>query len=287
MRTTQISIKLILALLIVINISTVQASFRRCKTQEVIKIGCTIKCKKFYRWALKSAARRLKLKVQIHNLYSDRQSVDLSQYDGILLPGGEDIQPKFYTKNLDENLKSYYKEVDHLVNYTVRGRKRDPHEYNILKSYFKQENHGQPLLGICRGMQMLSASQDLPLYVDLKAELGIKNRRYKIDRIKILDNNSLIKKIMKKKSFLGFKNHHQAIRYPYFLENADKFTHLKITGASFNHRVPEVLEFKNRPVLGVQFHPELSFGKTRRRIFKWFLNSSCENKVSQKELGGI
>lgn len=248
---------------------------------ETLTVGCSKDCGKFNSWALKRYARKLGYKLKLQNLYSEKQSLDLSQVDAILIPGGADINPDYYIESVDPKLKEHIRNLDHLVVYTSEGRKRDPFEYNLLKNYFASRSKDlmyTPVLGICRGMQMLTVSQGIPLYIDIKEELGIKNRKYNLDRIYVTNKDSLIYKIRGKTKFRGVEIHHQGLRVDYFKENRAKWPHLDVTAYSHKGKIAEVLEFYNRPVLGVQYHPEYTFGKTRRSHFTWLLKRACMKK---------
>jgi len=248
---------------------------------EQIVVGCTVDCGRFNKWALRRYARKNGYKVKIIDLYSENQTPDISAVDAILIPGGADINPKFYTQNIDEELRLHIESLDYLVNYTEEGKRRDQFEYDLLKNYFSSQSESElytPVLGICRGMQMLTVSQGIPLIVDIKKELGIKNRRYTLDKIKITNPESLISEIQGRTTFRGVELHHQGLRLDYFKANREKWPHLDVTALSNGDRIAEVLEFYNRPALGVQFHTEYTFGKTRRRIFSWLLKRACIKK---------
>ena len=150
----------------------------------------------------------------------------------------------------------------------------------MLQSYFENnQNRKLPILGICRGMQMLAVSQGIPLVIDIKEEIGIKNRYYLLDRVFLKEENSLIKQILKYPSFLGYKFHHQGIRVDYFNKfREERWPDIRLTSFSNKGRIAESLEFDGRPILGTQFHPEIDFWTERKRIFGWFLEKSCENK---------
>jgi len=83
-------------------------------------------------------------------------------------------------------------------------------------------------------------------------------------------------------SFKGFERHHQGIRVSYFNENAARWPQLQVTSYSNRGLIAESLEFKNRPVLGVQFHPENDFGFERNRIFGWLIDKAMERKRLNK-----
>lgn len=245
---------------------------------ENVIIGCTTKCSFLYRHALKRVSKLSGIPVTIIDL-SKRTDLSLNEIDGIVIPGGADIDPKYYLPYVDEELQEYTRSLDHLVEYSREGRKRDPFEYGLLKNYFKEDKFKDlPVLGICRGMQMLAVSQGIPLYVDIKTELGIRNRRYLYDRIYVGEEESLMKELFPALTFLGFEQHHQGIRVDYYLKNEARWPNVRVTSYSNHNTIAESMEFTDRPILGVQFHPEKDFGFERRRIFGWLLKKARERK---------
>ena len=248
---------------------------------EVLTIGCTKDCGRFNTWGLNRAARRMKYKIKTVNIYSENTTPDFSKVDGILIPGGVDIDPKYYLDSIPQDLQDHTRSLDHLVGYSEDGKKRDPFEYNLIKQYFASTDTDTiytPILGICRGMQMLTVAQGIPLYVDIREELGIKNRRYTLDKIRITKKDSIMSSIQRRSKFRAVENHHQGLRVDYYEKNKKNWPHLEVTAVSNGGKVAEALEFLNRPVLGVQFHPEYTFGKTRRVTFSWLLNRACIKK---------
>lgn len=274
--------KLLIFILSAIFSFSLFASSSTCKLpkDEVLKIGCSTKCKYFYEKALKRFARKKGYKLEIIDMYKSGISSELQRLDGIVIPGGADINPDLYKYKVEDDLRARIEELDSLVDYSLEGERRDPFESKILDNYFKDdENKSLPVLGICRGMQMLAVSQGIPLYVDIKTELGIKNRRYLLDRVVLENKDTLLKSILKFKSFLGYKYHHQGVRVDYFNSHqSTRWPEIEITSYSNNRTIAESLEFKGRPILGTQFHPEIDFWTERKRIFNWLLNESCENK---------
>jgi gamma-glutamyl-gamma-aminobutyrate hydrolase PuuD len=252
---------------------------------EVIKVGCSYNCDFFYRFRVTMTGFMMGYSTKIINLQKrpDMRKA-MTEVDGILLPGGADIDPKYYLDSVSPELQEYTRKNLNLVNFTREGLKRDSFEYNLVKLY-SEDNHFKdvPMLGVCRGLQMMSVVQGIPLYLDIKTELGIRNRRNLFDRIKLEDANSLIQSVYSSETFKGFKLHHQGIRIPYYDENISKYPNTKITAYSNDRKIAEAIEYTHRPALGVQYHPERSFSGTSVPVFKWFLTKACEYKTSRKD----
>ena len=243
-----------------------------------IVIGCTSDCDKPIKRAIKNIAKKRGYSVEIIDMYSENISEDLSSLDGMVIPGGVDVDPKHYKFAVEKDLREKIERLDYLVNYTKDGQRRDPFELKTLREYFQtKDNSTLPLLAICRGMQILSVSQGIPLYIDIKKELGIKNRRNLNDRIYIQDRGSLIGRVLQFDNFLGAKNHHQGLRVDYFKKyQKERWPEISITSTSNNGLIAESIEFKNRPIIATQFHPESDRGVEKDRIFSWMLEKSCE-----------
>lgn len=247
---------------------------------EVIKVGCTYRCDLSYRFRVQLASMRLGYRVEFVDLPSEIDPItNLSLVDAVLVPGGADIDPKYYLDHVSQDLREYTQKNLSLVNYSKEGEYRDPIEYELVKQYSTNEKFKHlPLLGICRGMQMMSVVEGIPLYLDIKTELGIKNRYHKLDKVFISKDSSLMDSIFKRSSVRGYKFHHQGIRVPYYLENVKNYPNTRISAYSHDRQIAEALEYIHRPALGVQYHPEKSFSHAAGPIFRWFLTKACEYK---------
>ena len=272
----------ILSLLTVTPVS----SFADCELPkgEVLKVGCSYGCDFFYRNSIRLLSWVKGYKTQIVDLtVQPNLPKALSEVDGVLIPGGVDIDPKYYLDKISPELREYTQKNLHLVNFSKEGEKRDPFEYALLKMYSENNEYKDlPLLGVCRGMQMMSVAQGIPLWLDIKTEVGIKNRRNLYDRIFVEKEESRMTEIYGKKSFRAFKLHHQGIRVPYYQENQSQFPNTRVTAYSNKGRIAESIEYTHRPAIGVQYHPE-RFSIRSVPVINWFLEKSCEYKTSQKD----
>src|SRR6185503_7594967 len=79
--------------------------------------------------------------------------------DGVLLTGGDDLQPQIYRKNLSDDLAR----TVHAANPD-----RDLFELMLVDEVFRQR---KPLLAICRGHQVLNVALGGTLIVDIAAEV--------------------------------------------------------------------------------------------------------------------
>ena len=81
----------------------------------------------------------------------------LALADGIILTGGEDINPLLYNDSLNLN-------VCEAIDY-----RRDTLELKLINYAFENQI---PLVGVCRGMQLINVATGGTLYGDLPTQLG-------------------------------------------------------------------------------------------------------------------
>jgi gamma-glutamyl-gamma-aminobutyrate hydrolase PuuD len=275
---------LVFATFLFLNFSYADASCK-LKSSGSIVIGCTTKCDIFTKTRLKSLGLLMGYSVKFKDLSSRPHSFeDLHKIDTLIIPGGADIHPKFYLKDVSSELRTYTENNLHLVKFTEEGKRRDLFEYTILKKIISRPEEFQkfPVLGICRGMQMMSVAQGLPLYLDLATELGIPNRQYKLDKIDITDTSSLMSSLYGYKKFRGVELHHQGIRVDYYQTHKEDYPQVLVSSYSNDGKIAESIEYKGFTALGVQYHPEKSTPNVARPIFRWLLEKACEYKNNFK-----
>jgi len=162
----------------------------------------------------------------------------LALADGIILTGGEDINPLQYNDTI--NLK-----VCGTINFS-----RDTLERKLFN--FALE-HKVPLIGVCRGMQMMNVASGGTLYGDIPSEIGTtvihRNNGEVMHEIAIVDTCSFIFPFGTD-TFMVNSWHHQGLK--------DLSENLRIIARSFDG-LPEavVMEKSAHPfMIAVQFHPE-------------------------------
>ena len=180
--------------------------------------------------------------------------VDLS-FDGLLLTGGGDIESCRYGR---DNNGSMPPDVD-----------RDLAELTLCKAYLEA---GKPILGVCRGHQILNVTLGGTMIQDLGEFLNRFHRRIgptdKAHTIWAMEGSVLY--TLYGQQFGVNSSHHQAIEEP--------GCGFVVTARSESGTV-ESIELPGKPVLGVQFHPERMTGTHLRpdcvdggAIFRWFLD---------------
>ena len=175
--------------------------------------------------------------------------------DALLIPGGGDVDPHFYNEEINGS-------VDPNTDF-------DKLQLEVLDFFIK---NNKPVLGICRGMQLINVYFGGSLYQDLKN----KEAHIPLDEVKKIDNEHSVR--AQKGSFFEktygevFRInswHHQGIK-----KLADKLVPLLFS----DDEVIEAVESKEHKLIAVQFHPErmsLEFKKEGLadgvKIFEYFI----------------
>ena len=168
----------------------------------------------------------------------------LSIADGIVLTGGEDINPLMY-----DNASNLYL-CETINNY------RDTLEKLIFDYAF---NNSIPTIGICRGMQMINVAAGGSLYADIPTQIGnavihrnngeVNHSIYLVDPQNTY-NSLIFPKNDTSSSFIVNSWHHQGL---------NDLAKGVIVLARSNDMLPEaiVLDSNLHPfMIAVQFHPE-------------------------------
>ena len=156
------------------------------------------------------------------------------EYDGFIFSGGGDIDPK------------HYGEEDHGCCKKI-SEIRDTFELSLIR-YVREFN--KPVLGICRGLQVMAVAVGATLWQDIPSETG--------SQVTHAKNNGEIPHFVRTDGYLRDivgadiiqtnSYHHQAI---------DKLGKgLKAVAWSENGKIIEGIEHESLPIFAVQWHPE-------------------------------
>jgi putative glutamine amidotransferase len=166
----------------------------------------------------------------------------LDRIDALLLIGGADVDPASYGAHRDAATEATYPE-------------RDRFELALLRGALERE---LPVLGICRGMQILNVA----LGGTLLQDLGDDNHRRALgsfegsEHVVRLEPGSLAERSVGEPEHVARCHHHQSV-----LRLGEG---LRVTGWASDGVVEAIETDDGRWVLGVQWHPEAD---DRSRLF--------------------
>lgn len=157
--------------------------------------------------------------------------------DALILTGGHDVNPMRYNESPHKRLQAIFPQ-------------RDTFDLALLDAAIKK---GIPVLGVCRGMQIVNVYYGGSLYQDIDSQLGdqvlqhIQKSSFDIPIHKIsVEKESYLHQITGKEMMVN-SFHHQAI---------------KVVGKGLNvvanspDGIIEAVEAKDADVLAIQWHPE-------------------------------
>lgn len=174
--------------------------------------------------------------------------------DGIIFTGGCNVDPLWYGEEPREKIK----EEDKL---------RNNFEKDIFIVAKKKE---KPILGVCRGCQLINVLQSGTLIQNIDKELetsidhtGTGKKIYEKKHIVTINKDSMCNYIYKKNCVKVNSFHEQCIK---------QLGHnLKIVARSIEDGIPEAIEYDgDNFMMGVQWHPEAL--EDQLELFEKFIN---------------
>ncbi len=181
--------------------------------------------------------------------------------DGVLFSGGADIDAVHFG---EENLEGLT-EVDAL---------RDEAEFMLLRAAM---DRGVPILGICRGAQLLNVAFGGSLYQDLPSQYSgellshsvLDNRHLPCHGVEVVEG-SMLHKIIGKSEVEVNSRHHQAIK--------DIAPIFKVVARSSDGVVEAIEAYPVHKIIAVQWHPEnlATRGESRemQRLFSFLVSEA-------------
>jgi putative glutamine amidotransferase len=159
--------------------------------------------------------------------------------DGLLLQGGADVSPQSYA----EAATSHEWPGD---------RVRDMYELELLHEFVES---GKPVLGVCRGCQLINVAFGGTLYQDIATDVPTAgahvNENYDQHRhgIHFPDGSTLVNMFPGRRDAIVNSIHHQAVK--------TLGRDLNIEAVSASDGIIEAVRYRRAPfVMGVQWHPE-------------------------------
>jgi gamma-glutamyl-gamma-aminobutyrate hydrolase PuuD len=159
--------------------------------------------------------------------------------DGLLLQGGADVSPQSYTEAATRH-------------EWPGDRVRDMYELELLHEFIES---GKPVLGVCRGCQLINVAFGGTLYQDIATDVPTAdvhvNEQYDQHRhpIRFPDGSTLVNMFPGRRDAIVNSIHHQAVR--------TLGRDLNIEAVSASDGIIEAVRYRRAPfVMGVQWHPE-------------------------------
>lgn len=194
--------------------------------------------------------------------------------DGVLFTGGDDVDPKIYGAKLSPKLKK---------TVAIEPGERDLRELILVDEIFRQQ---KPLMGICRGHQIINVALGGTLVVDIPSQVpGALNHRQMDKKSEVvhqarLTGDSMLAKITGKQNLGINSTHHQAV--------GRVAKPLRVTATS-EDGIAEAMELKPEEAhllpffMTVQFHPERLAPRypEHQELFNSFTRACVRNRNSK------
>lgn len=198
---------------------------------------------------------------------TDRLGELLDRLDGIIFSGGGDINPLLLGEEPIKELHSITPE-------------RDQQELLLARLAYDRQI---PMLGICKGIQIINAALGGTLYQDIHTQMeGIRikhsqdqDRRYPSHQVTI-SRGSILEKIFGTELAVN-SFHHQACK--------SAAPGLKVTAMSSDGVIEAIESDEFKSIMGVQWHPETYILRNSTEmlpIFEWLISESAEFKLAKK-----
>lgn len=220
-----------------------------------------------------------------------KKHYSIEKLDGLVIGGGADINPEHY--RIDTELKEMKDVVKQSTEktwlewliypfiYLVRrlfskkknsqyDKGRDQFELTLLKTAIK---HGKPVLGICRGAQLMNITMGGSLFSDIMEfyeESPLPRSIFPVKEIRI-EPGSLLKETLQVEKCTVNALHHQAIK--------DLGKDIQISARESNGIVQAIECNGSDYYLGVQWHPEyLPLDQLQRQLFLSLVQAASQHR---------
>lgn len=162
----------------------------------------------------------------------------MSLCDGLLFPGGDDVDPKHYGETINDHSRAI-------------ASQRDEHEFLLLRIALEAN---MPVLGICRGMQILNVGLGGSLYQSIAYQLPNAQNHWQHEQftkccqtIEVTEDGLLA-------TIVGAGRHRVNSAHTQGIK--DVAPGLRVEATSDDGIIECLSHSEKRFVLGVQWHPE-------------------------------
>ena len=186
----------------------------------------------------------------------------LEGVDALLLSGGGDLNPLFVGEEPSPALHSITPQ-------------RDEAELQLIRMALDMQ---LPILGICRGIQMLAVAMDGSVHQDIREGMPkdtclIKHsqdlpREWASHSVSI-NNDTLLYNILGNRDVAVNSFHHQAVK--------EAGPHLRVCATAPDGMIEAVESCEGKPIVGVQWHPEcfiLRGDRSMLPLFGWLVDEA-------------
>lgn len=194
------------------------------------------------RWALKLVGAE-------PTRISVRHSVSGARLDALIIGGGDDISPEHYDGDINEKVRS--------------DPARDRLEIEWIETALQL---GIPLLGICRGAQLINVVLGGSLHQDIRTIRRLTYNRPGLLPTKQVrvEPESRLAGIVRTENLRVNSLHHQAVREP--------GNGLRVVARDLDGITQAIECGDGRKIVGVQWHPEYIFYlPTQFALFRWLV----------------
>jgi putative glutamine amidotransferase len=199
----------------------------------------------------------------------------IARADGLMLTGGDDINPSIYGAKLTPELEK---------TVCLADPERDLQEFLLIEEIFRQQ---KPIFGICRGHQVLNVALGGTLIVDIPQQIpgalehNRSDARFELVHDVQLAPESLLARIVGNTKLGANSSHHQSVgRVAKPLKVSGRTADGVIEALELSDQEAEALPY----LLTVQAHPERLFDRhpEHLKLFQSFVTACAVDKDRRK-----
>lgn len=190
--------------------------------------------------------------------------VDIDAVDGVIIGGGDDIAPRIYGGDIALSAR-----LDHV---------RDTLDRWILEAAFDDD---LPILGICRGAQMLNVILGGSLHQDAYNRYGSRRYRTILPRREVsIEDGSRLARIVGPEPMSVNALHSQSV---------DRLGDgLRVSAADEKGMVQAIERVTDPFALGVQWHPEhIFYARRHRAVFEALVVAAAAGRADRGQLRDV